>query len=195
VTTVVVLVQHADKERIAGDPDLTALGVDQAHAVAALLSQRTWDLLVTSPLRRARHTAEIIGAACGLQPRVELALRERMNWGDALMPQSIDEFVADWQHATFDPSWTPPSGTSSHATGARMHALLDELVQAREVERSLAVTHGGATLDLLRQITTDIDLDRVAPNILDNGVESCGLTTLQHDGARWNVLGVGQPSL
>ena len=76
-----------------------------------------------------------------------------------------------------------------------MHALLDELVQAPEVERSLAVTHGGATLDLLRQIMTDIDLDRVAPKILANGVESCGLTTLQHDGKRWNVLGVGQPSL
>jgi broad specificity phosphatase PhoE len=47
---------------------LTALGVEQAHALARVAAQREWATLICSPLARARETAEIVSAAIGLHP-------------------------------------------------------------------------------------------------------------------------------
>ncbi len=186
MTVEVVLVQHADKQRVPGDPDLTELGVQQAHAVATQLASSAWDALVSSPLRRALHTAEIIGDACGLVPRIDDRLRERMSWGDAPEPQTFAAFLADWRRAARDRAWTPPSGHSSHDTGRRVGALLDELATA-DRWRLIAVTHGGATVDGLRTLLGDAAVERLAPGCIDDGIPSCALTRLRHDGGRWIV--------
>ena len=62
------------------DGDLTDLGRQQAHDLGSLLPARPAGrpvLLVCSPLRRARQTAEIVGAHLGLRVALELdELRE-----------------------------------------------------------------------------------------------------------------------
>jgi broad specificity phosphatase PhoE len=64
--TMVYLVQHGDKERLPGDPGLTALGRQQAARTDRWLSGRGVRALWTSPMRRARQTADCIAAVTGL---------------------------------------------------------------------------------------------------------------------------------
>ncbi len=172
------------------DPGLTAAGRGEASEVAAWLATSSWDLLTCSPLRRALQTAEIIGAACGLEPVVDDRLRERMNWGDAPFVQTLDAFLADWTRATRDRSWIPPSGDSSYATAAHFLELLDEIVAQNLARRVLMVAHGGATVDLLRTLFGDTNVRGMAATVIDEGVPTCGLTVVVHDNG-WQLERIG----
>lgn len=189
----IVLVQHAEKERRRGDPGLTTLGTRQARDVAARLAAEEWDLLLSSPLLRARQTAAPIAAACGLAVDVDARLRERMGWGEGDDSESIDAFLADWERATRERDWTPPSGASSLATGRRMEQVLADLTTAPGT-RALAVTHGGATVDLLRNLVPDATLEAQAPGVIADGVPACRLTHLVHDGV-WTVRAIAVATL
>jgi uncharacterized phosphatase len=70
---VLALVRHGETDwnsagRLQGRTDipLNELGRKQANDAGASLSAQDWDLLVSSPLRRAVETAEIIGSHVGL---------------------------------------------------------------------------------------------------------------------------------
>jgi broad specificity phosphatase PhoE len=178
VTTEIVIVQHAEKVRGPGDVELTERGLEQAITVARILAQSSWDGLRSSPLRRAHETANIIGAHCGLMPVIDDRLRERMEWDGA---RPFDEFLADWERASSDRGWTPPGGDSSQATSDRMRAALDDIAD-QGVARALVVSHGGATVDLVRDLAGD---DVARP--FEEGIPNCALTTLIHDGA-WHVV-------
>jgi probable phosphoglycerate mutase len=65
-----VLIRHAEPVRVDGvvggaaaDPALSARGVEQAIAVSRVLRAEGLDALYSSPMRRARQTAEPIAAA------------------------------------------------------------------------------------------------------------------------------------
>ena len=83
--TMVYLVQHGDKERLPGDPGLTALGRQQATRTGRWMSNCGVRALWTSPMRRARETADCIAAVTGLAVQPDARLRERLNW-DGGMP-------------------------------------------------------------------------------------------------------------
>jgi broad specificity phosphatase PhoE len=53
----------------------------------------------SSPLRRARETAEPVGYATGLAVQVDSRLRERLNWDRT---QAFDAFLAEWDRSTED---------------------------------------------------------------------------------------------
>jgi broad specificity phosphatase PhoE len=66
MTTTLHLVRHGETSgEDAADPGLSALGRRQAYAVARRLAPRHVDVLVHSPKRRARETAEIIADRLG----------------------------------------------------------------------------------------------------------------------------------
>ncbi|MFI1093759.1 histidine phosphatase family protein [Streptomyces sp. NPDC020917] len=174
--TVLHLVQHAEKKREPGDPGLTELGRRQAAATAEWARQAGVRALFSSPLRRARETAQPIAFRTGLLVREDVRLRERMNWdGD----QSIEEFLAQWATAVRDRDFVTSSGESSRDIGERMRACLAELAglagSAGQPGPVAVVTHGGATVDLLRTLIGD----RAVPaELMDQGVPSCAITTL-----------------
>ncbi len=59
-----------------GDQGLNAAGRAQAVALRDRLGTLRFERLWSSPLRRARETAEILGAGLGLEPRVHACLAE-----------------------------------------------------------------------------------------------------------------------
>ncbi len=69
----VILVRHA--QAAAGQPDelrpLTASGREAARMLGELLAERSPEAVVSSPLRRARETAEALAAAAGVEARVD----------------------------------------------------------------------------------------------------------------------------
>jgi broad specificity phosphatase PhoE len=168
--TLVHLVQHGDKEPLPGDPGLTETGGRQAAMAASWLRGAGLRALYSSPLRRARETADHIAAATGLPVQPDARLRERVNW-DGSRP--FGDFLAEWAHSTRDRDFVPRGGESSRQAGDRLRAFLAAL-PARPAPVGV-VTHGGITIDLLRNLLPD----RALPaGLLDTGVPPCAITTI-----------------
>ena len=176
---IVYLVQHAEKERAPGDPGLTALGQRQATRTGRWLNDQGIAALWTSPLRRARETADRIAAVTGLAVRPDDRLRERLNWdGD----QPFEDFLTLWARTTHDRDLVPPAGESSRQAAARLQDFLAALsaqptpVAPRAQPTPVAaVTHGGITVELLRNLLGD---NALPPPILSAGIPSCAITTI-----------------
>lgn len=168
--TTVYLVQHGDKERTPGDPGLTELGRAQAAVTAQWLQRMGLHALYSSPLRRARETAEPLGHAAGLAIQVDSRLRERLNWDGS---QTFDAFLADWDRSTRNRDLVLGNGESSRSAGERLRVFLAGLAGASGPVA--IVSHGGVTTDLLRTLLGD---DGLPPRMMDEGVPSCAITTL-----------------
>jgi len=170
LVTLIYLVQHGDKERLAGDPGLTELGRGQAGATARWLQGAGLQALFSSPLRRARETAAAIAAATGLPVQLDSRLRERLNWDGT---QTFDSFVADWDRSALDRDFTLSNGESSRSAGERMRVFLAGL--SGRLGPVAAVSHGGVTTDLLRTLLGD---EALPPRLLAEGIPPCAVTTL-----------------
>lgn len=171
--TLVYLVQHGEKERSPGDPGLTELGRSQAVRTGQWLGSMGVRSLWTSPLRRAGETAACIASVTGLDVLPDARLRERLNWEGEM---SLDAFLTLWAAGTRDRDLAPDGGESSRQAGARLRAFLAGL--SGELGPVAAVTHGGVTTDLLRDLLGDDDLP---PGLLDAGIPPCAVTVV--DGA------------
>ncbi|WP_406260287.1 histidine phosphatase family protein [Streptomyces chartreusis] len=170
--TLFYVVQHAEKVQQPGDQQLTALGRSQAARTAQWLSSLGLRAVVSSPLRRARETAEAVVAETGLELQADPRLRERANWEEG---QSFEEFMADWAKSVRDRDYVPRNGVSSREAGAQFRAFL--LDYASKPGPIAVTTHGGVTVDLLRTLLGD---EAVTSELLDEGVPSCAVTTLEN---------------
>ncbi len=86
--TELLLVRHGRPESGGFDPPLNDQGLEQARALARILADEPITAIVSSDLRRAQQTAEIIGEATGHTPSSHEGLRE---WG---LPADSMEYVA-----------------------------------------------------------------------------------------------------
>lgn len=183
--TIFYLVRHGKKDDAAGDAGLSAAGRIQARATARHLRDRAIARVYTSPLRRAKETAEIIAARYGL-PVVEAArLRERANWGD-LPGQSFAEFVAMWERTTRDPDYLPPIGDSAAQAGARLASFIREVAHTQPHAEIIAVTHGGVLTDFLARAFPEEELERWYPSFIAKQsrlIAECSITAIACDGA------------
>jgi broad specificity phosphatase PhoE len=172
------LIQHGEKVVGPGDPPITRRGRCQAHRTAHALRHCGIRHLFSSPHRRARQTAQPLADVLCLPIAIDARLRERMDWGDGPSTQTLDEFLTDWEHASRDRDFIPRSGDSSHQTGRRMLALLEEIATNNPGEAAALVTHGGATVDLIRDLVGDAYVTACAGDLIRNGPASCAITHL-----------------
>ena len=154
------LIRHGEsvsnvEERVQGqaDVDLSELGRRQAARVAARSRELVasapgndapWEIW-SSPLKRARHTAEMIAAAVGLPLHIEERLCELHAgifqghlWAD--LETQFPEAVAQWRSGDVD--YQIPGGESRAQLAARGHEALQALA-ARNVSGMIVVAHGG----------------------------------------------------
>jgi probable phosphoglycerate mutase len=137
-----------------GDPELTDVGLAQVAAAAERLRHSAATAIVSSPLTRARQTAEAVADVLGLEVEVEEGLRET-DFGDwegytfgevrKRWPAELDAWLASTAVA-------PPYGESFDATATRVR-------QARD--RVLA-RYGGETVVLVSHVTPIKTLLRIA---------------------------------
>ena len=170
LVTTIYLVQHGDKERSPGDPGLSELGKRQAAITARWLRGTGLKALYSSPLRRARETAESVGAATGLAVRLDSRLRERLNWDGT---RAFDAFLAEWDRSTEDRDLVLGNGESSRSAGERLRLFLVDLVG--DGSPVAVVSHGGVTLDLLRNLLGD---DELPARLMADGIPPGAITTL-----------------
>jgi broad specificity phosphatase PhoE/ribonuclease HI len=128
-----------------GDIDLTELGAAQARAAAQRLAHRAVPIgaIVTSPLRRARRTAEEAARATGAPVRVDDDLRET-DFGAwegltfAEVSQRWPEEMREWL-ASSDAA--PPGGESFADVDTRVMAALARLLARYPATTVLVVSH------------------------------------------------------
>jgi probable phosphoglycerate mutase len=143
----VLLVRHGRTEANARglllgrrDVALDAVGRDQARALAAAVEATGGppDVVISSPLARARQTAAAFG------PAVEVRDDERwleLDYGQWDGRPAGDVAPEDWVTWRSDPDFTPPDGESLATLTARVHPALDELAATADGRRIVVVTH------------------------------------------------------
>jgi broad specificity phosphatase PhoE len=110
------------------DVPLTDIGLEQADALAAAVGSP--DLVVSSPLQRARQTA----AAFGVPVEVDERWTE-LDYG-IYDEKPITEVPSElWNKWRTDPDYTPPEGESLASVGQRVRAACTDLAErARDVD-------------------------------------------------------------
>jgi broad specificity phosphatase PhoE len=136
---------HSDSDR------LTERGAEQARAAAAGLRELGVTRLLSSPLRRARETAQAVGEAIGLEP-------EAVDYTGELT-----------------------SGETFEGAIARVRRLKAELESGADGELPLLVTHGIFTrFFLLDSVLGGRFQPEMAAGIWNLGSHNCGLSVFAH---------------
>ena len=149
--TIMLLLRHGQtplsaERRFAGvgDIELTETGVRQAKLAGERLAARGGiDVIIASPLRRARQTAEEAAAATGAPVEFDEDLRETDfgEWEGLTFTEAQRRWpdeVAAW---LADPAAAPPGGESFAAVAVRVQAARERLMAGHARETALVVSH------------------------------------------------------
>lgn len=134
------------------DIPLNETGIEQARVAGQVLAEtgaagQTWDLILSSPLSRARDTAVMVGEAIGI-PGVsieELLLERSFGEAEGLTHE-------EWK-AKYNDTNNVPGGETLEQLEARAWVLLQRLLDHHEGKRVLTVSHGALIRTLLRLVS------------------------------------------
>ena len=140
-----ILLRHGETEwnltgRMQGvsDTRLTDEGIDQAHRAVAKMP--TFSQIWTSPLQRARITAQIIANAHWSKYTVDNRLMER-SWGEweGMLPDDVDRRWPGWRAE----GRKPPGYGCDKSVFVCFQAWLADVPVSSRSGPIVAVTHGG----------------------------------------------------
>lgn len=154
------LVRHGETDwniasRIQGQTDiaLNEKGRQQAEEFAAAISEQGYqiDCIYTSFKQRAHETAEIIGEALGIKPKVQPGLEEIClgKWEGYTWKQVRELFGEEYQMWRDNRRYQqPPSGESYQQLLNRLLPALGDMI-GKEEGNVLVVTHSAVIMTLL----------------------------------------------
>lgn len=126
------------------DRDLSPTGIQTAFNIATKLKklEKKYDILLTSPLKRASKTAEIIGAELGLRIEEDPYLKERNTYG-LLAGVNKDLAIEEYpeMNAAFLEGAYIPGAERYEDFVLRMKELLARLKKSQQ-SNIVCVTHG-----------------------------------------------------
>jgi len=195
----IIVVRHGETEgqssiRFHGvtDVPLSDEGREQVRGLARTLPAEGFDLVVASPLQRARETAGII--APGFPVRIEPAFRE-IDFGrwEGLTAQEIEardpELYREWQERRSDFDF--PQGEPRAAFRARVIAGIDTLLAGTGEEprarAALIAAHKGVLRTIVEHLTEQSLDDPSYPPL-------GGAAHLVQRDAHWHMLSPGSRS-
>jgi broad specificity phosphatase PhoE len=184
-----LLVRHGQTDanlhrRIQGqsDGELNAAGIAQVEALAASLKDTPLDAILSSPLRRARHTAEAIARYHRLNVLVTPLLAE-WNCG-ALDGLPAEEFRALLKQSGLPlAQFRPPGGETLSEVRQRAEDFLAGLAAFPPGRTVLVCSHG----DLLRALLSvlqQVEAEATAGVYFENAA----VTTLEQQGGGWRLV-------
>jgi len=127
------------------DPELMQEGLEQAQLVADEVVKLGAEILIASPLKRTRQTAEAIARTTGLEIIFDEAWYELSfgSWDgkslEEVREESPDEFQA-WLDST---SYAPGGGESYDQASERIETALEKLVAQYPGKKIIVVSHNG----------------------------------------------------
>lgn len=144
------------------DPVLSAVGIAQAERAAAYAAEHyALDALVTSPMARARQTAEHIAAVTGLEPVTDARLREADfgAWEGSTFAEISQRWPSELSDWLASPAVAPPGGEAFEAVYARTLEARDALLEQYAGRTVAVVSHVGVIKMLMvAALATSMDV-------------------------------------
>jgi len=177
--TRLILVRHGQSTwnaqgRIQGwaDPPLDDTGQEQARRLARRLAAEEQDIsaLYSSPLLRARQTAEAIGLALGLTVQTDDRLKENdVGLLAGLTGDEVEQQFPEWIAARrASVEWmVPPGGEDRDTFLERAVAVMGDIV-THHPDQSVAVVSHGGTLGVYLAHLLEMPIHRTLPFQFDN---------------------------
>lgn len=170
--------------RLQGSSDipLNETGIKQAEIAAKRLRSSDWDLVLASPLSRAKDTAKIVATSLGLEIVIIPELIERSFGVAEGMSHS------EWREL-YESHEEIPGLESLDDLRVRSIELLNQLANVYDGKRILAVSHGALIRKLMKIISVDkypLDGDRLG---------NVSLNTFTHVDNVWSVSNYNPMSL
>ncbi len=168
--------------RLQGTADipLNQSGIKQVELAASAIGQ--WDVLLTSPLGRARQSAEILSRAIGVEAEISERLLERsFGIGEGMTYEQ-------W-HQRYSKLESIPGAESEFSVFSRSQKLLDDARDKYSGKRVLVVTHG-ALIRFVLNLVTDHNLPPKGERLMNASLHTFRYaTSWQVDG--WEPAALG----
>jgi broad specificity phosphatase PhoE len=181
--TILGLLRHGQTDwnvegKLQGTSDipLNETGQRQALAAAAAINPADWDLVLSSPLSRARATAQQIVESHALG---QLAIDDRLL--ERAFGEAEGLSYLEWK-TLYDPAVGVAGGENLEQLEIRANKMLAEFAEEFSGKRVLAVSHGAFIRKLVR-----IASDRRLP-LEGERFANTSLTKLVYKDARWQIL-------
>ena len=152
-----IIVRHGRPNRVEGvdgtaDPSLTDVGLEQANAVADYLSDRNIDLIVSSPMLRARQTAQPLVEKLGMDLVIVDDLVEIDKDSDTYLP--MEEVKAkggdEWQAIIDDPD-SMHGDVDIEAFADRVYRAFEQIIADNSGKTVVAFSHAMVTMCYLQR--------------------------------------------
>lgn len=152
--TVLGLFRHGQTDwninlRLQGTADIpmNQFGIDQVRRAADLLEPGSWDAVISSPLGRAKQSAEIVAERLGIShvPTHDLLLERAFGVGEGML---YDE----WNQKYSQLDQIPGAESASEVT-ARAEKLLEMVARDFPGQRVLSISHGALIRFVLQVVT------------------------------------------
>jgi uncharacterized phosphatase len=156
------------------DVPMNETGIAQVQKAAEILANQSWDVILASPLGRAKHSAEIIQQTLGLSDlKIEPLLLERaFGVGEGLDYKTWQE-----QFAHLDDI---PGAESTTQIAERSRTLLGLMERDYQGAKVLAVSHGA----LIRFVLSEVTAGEIPPK--GERLQNASLHMLRHQGG-WRL--------
>ena len=158
------------------DIPMNQTGIDQVRLAASAIRKQDWDLVLTSPLGRARQTAEILLEEVGFDSMIEEQLLIERSFGEA---EGLSHDQWREKYSNLDEI---PGGESRTELAARSQLLLDTVANQYAGKRVLAVSHG-ALIRTLIAIASQNQLPRDGERL-----GNASLNIVGHEMENWRVI-------
>jgi len=146
---------HSGQMRFSGigDIPLSPLGEEQIRRAASRLAGESVQAIVSSPLPRARASADLVSGLTGLTVSLDDDARETDfgDWEGRTFTEVREHWPADLERWLADPEVSPPGGESFAETARRVARVRERLVAAYPGGRVLLVSHVTPIKTLVQQ--------------------------------------------
>jgi probable phosphoglycerate mutase len=151
-------------------------GRTQAQFVARRLSEEQWDVFISSDLRRAQETADIISAAIGkpvdfFDPR--LREMDRGKIADTTEEERVARWGGNWKELDMDQE-------THESMRVRGISFIQDIASRYAGKNVLVVTHGYFLGQTLKELMKD--------ESTGNELRNTSVTTIAHNGEKWVYL-------
>ena len=121
------------------DVELTDKGIEQAQHLGQIMADKNIDVIIASPLKRARITAGFVSDRCGVPVIIDERLIEQ-NYG---IYEGVDRYHEGFLSNKRCFAYKYPGGESMMQVAARTYSLIEEVRTKYSDKNVLFVCHGG----------------------------------------------------
>lgn len=121
------------------DVDLTEKGIKQAEILAYEVKEKDIDFIISSPLKRAVETSNIISEICNIPVKTDVRLIEQA-YG---IYEGVDRKNDDFLNNKKCFAYRYPNGESMMQVAYRIYGLIDEIKCEYKDKNILIISHGG----------------------------------------------------